>query len=591
MLTLWVALASGPAFGSGEAEEAEIAFFARPCGLRGWRITGPRSPGSSRRTGSRRTPPSRSTSRRCYARTERYAEAYRWYTVAAEGLTDARSTPGPGGAPGDHAPGRGVRPHVRAAGRAGLRRPQGARRDWHHPFSRGGAVLARPGPSSSRSRAGRRPGSRGARRTGRDLPVTRRSSRSSAPWTSTRTEGTSGPPGRARRARSCARPPARRQLAPGNWVLYFHEDGFRDSVRQLEIVAEQTIRPWSSSRRTPARSLVNASERGALVEIDGEAVGFTPTVLQAVAVGNRTVRVSRPGYQPVERAIAVETDKQVTVDDIDLLPTDEVTAVCRRAERIELAPSSVTVICRRGAQGLPVPDDLRGAPRRPRVRAHLRLDVRKRHGPRARTGERLQQPSAGPADGATLNDNILNQGFISYDGRVDLIGVERIEVVRGPGSVLYGTGAVSGVVNLVGDCDRQPRGHRESASAPTTITSSAATPWPTTSSATATASGRLSRVRASQGRTEIVDPRGKRDDLPIEQFDKFTGVTTTGRLWLGDATASGTTRPESPTIPTGDYFTRLGDPTRRLDRHPDHRRRSATSPSCPKASRCCRGST
>jgi outer membrane receptor for ferrienterochelin and colicins len=53
------------------------------------------------------------------------------------------------------------------------------------------------------------------------------------------------------------------------------------------------------------------------------------------------------------------------------------------------------------------------------------------------------------SDGATLNENILSQAFISYDGRVDLEDVERIEIIRGPGSVIYGTGAVSGVVNMV----------------------------------------------------------------------------------------------------------------------------------------------
>src|SRR5207237_7202654 len=36
-----------------------------------------------------------------------------------------------------------------------------------------------------------------------------------------------------------------------------------------------------------------------------------------------------------------------------------------------------------------------------------------------------------------------------YDARVDIDDVERIEVVRGPGSVLYGTGAFFGVINVV----------------------------------------------------------------------------------------------------------------------------------------------
>ena len=40
----------------------------------------------------------------------------------------------------------------------------------------------------------------------------------------------------------------------------------------------------------------------------------------------------------------VETDKQVDLDRVELLPVDEVTAVSRRTEQVETAPSSVTII-------------------------------------------------------------------------------------------------------------------------------------------------------------------------------------------------------------------------------------------------------
>src|SRR6185295_18847135 len=53
------------------------------------------------------------------------------------------------------------------------------------------------------------------------------------------------------------------------------------------------------------------------------------------------------------------------------------------------------------------------------------------------------------SDGQSLNDNIDNASSIGSGARVDLHDVDRIEVVRGPGSLLYGAGALSGVVNLV----------------------------------------------------------------------------------------------------------------------------------------------
>ena len=44
---------------------------------------------------------------------------------------------------------------------------------------------------------------------------------------------------------------------------------------------------------------------------------------------------------------------------------------------------------------------------------------------------------------------VTGQGYVGHDFDVDLANVARIEVVRGPGSVLYGTGALFGVINVV----------------------------------------------------------------------------------------------------------------------------------------------
>src|SRR4029079_13041928 len=52
-------------------------------------------------------------------------------------------------------------------------------------------------------------------------------------------------------------------------------------------------------------------------------------------------------------------------------------------------------------------------------------------------------------DGHPYNDIVTGQGYVGHDLDVDLDAVERIEVVRGPGSVLYGTGALFGVINVV----------------------------------------------------------------------------------------------------------------------------------------------
>ena len=61
-------------------------------------------------------------------------------------------------------------------------------------------------------------------------------------------------------------------------------------------------------------------------------------------------------------------------------------------------------------------------------------------------------------NGQPMNDDWLWSSYVGYDFRTDLEDVERIEVVRGPGSVLYGTGAFSGVVNVVTRGPDEPSG-------------------------------------------------------------------------------------------------------------------------------------
>lgn len=52
-------------------------------------------------------------------------------------------------------------------------------------------------------------------------------------------------------------------------------------------------------------------------------------------------------------------------------------------------------------------------------------------------------------DGHRVNDELYNQGYVREDFLVDLDLVERVEIVRGPGSALYGSNAFLAVVNVV----------------------------------------------------------------------------------------------------------------------------------------------
>jgi len=52
-------------------------------------------------------------------------------------------------------------------------------------------------------------------------------------------------------------------------------------------------------------------------------------------------------------------------------------------------------------------------------------------------------------DGFRVNDPLYDQGSVDYTLPIDVADIDRIEIIRGPGSSLYGTNAVLGVVNII----------------------------------------------------------------------------------------------------------------------------------------------
>lgn len=68
-------------------------------------------------------------------------------------------------------------------------------------------------------------------------------------------------------------------------------------------------------------------------------------------------------------------------------------------------------------------------------------------------------------DGQRANENIYGQAALGHDALVDLGSVERIEVVRGPGSSLYGASAVFAVVDVTTKQGRDYRGWQAEARA------------------------------------------------------------------------------------------------------------------------------
>jgi outer membrane receptor for ferrienterochelin and colicins len=353
--------------------------------------------------------------------------------------------------------------------------------------------------------------------------------------------------------------PCTLELPPGPHVAYFERQGFTVSPQTFTIVEKATVRSSASAVAVVGSLLVAADEPNALIEVDGKALGFTPAVIPNVPIGHRKVRVSLRGYLPVERAVDVRSNAQTDLRDIVLIPERSVSAASREIEAIEDAPASVTVISAHELEAFGYPtilEALRG------VRGYA-VNFDSNYGNAAVRGLGQANDFSNRllvlSDGAVLNENILYQPFIHYDGRTDLGDVQRIEVVRGPSSVLYGTGAVSGVVNLVLKDRDEPEGVHAQIS----------------SYDNATARGRAGFVERlgrdagvwasvsgaiSQGR-EVALPGDGSDPAPrmTQGFDKFRTHTVTGKLWFKDLTLQSFWTAREATIPTGNYGSRFGD--------------------------------
>jgi outer membrane receptor for ferrienterochelin and colicin len=193
--------------------------------------------------------------------------------------------------------------------------------------------------------------------------------------------------------------------------------------------------------------VVNADERGALIEVDGKPRAFTPSIV-TVPAGTHSVRISLKGFRTVTQTLEVPPNAEKRLE-LVLTQAEEVTAASRTTQAVEDAPSSVSILRSEELRGMEYPtivEALRG------VRGVFVGDDRSYPTVGFRGIGRLGSYGNRVLvllDGQPTNDDWIGSSYLGYDARTDLADIERIEVVRGPGSVLYGTNAFSGVINLV----------------------------------------------------------------------------------------------------------------------------------------------
>ena len=236
-------------------------------------------------------------------------------------------------------------------------------------------------------------------------------------------------------------------LPPGRHLLFASRPGHRNAELFVDVLAHRTVTVRPVLEALTGTLVVGTDEPGALIEIDGRPRGFTPAIL-TVTAGEHHVALQLRGFRPLERRVTVPVDGQARLD-ATLTRSDEVIAASRVVEEAENAPSSVTIVPRREIVTLAYPnigEALRG------VRGVYLWDDRHY----ATIGIRGLGRLGGYGnrvlvlyDGHPINDNWIGSSFTGFDARTDLADVERIEVVRGPGSALYGANAFSGVINVV----------------------------------------------------------------------------------------------------------------------------------------------
>lgn len=347
---------------------------------------------------------------------------------------------------------------------------------------------------------------------------------------------------------------------PGQHTLVFAKQGSRTTRLGVQVRANAVTTLRADLEAETGSLVVNSDERDAVIEIDGKTQGFTPAVL-AVAVGTHDVRVTLRGFKPVVRRVEIAANAQTQLD-LSLIGNDSVEAASRVSESVEDAPASVTLVTSpelramryptvaealRGVRGVFVSDD----------RGYKSLGFRG-FGRPGDYGNRVLVL----IDGMPTNDNWLWSSYVGYDLRTDIEDVERIEVVRGPGSILYGTGAFSGVVNLVMAGNDTPDGREVGLSVADDGVARARariTHHFTKDSGiwTSVAAGR------SAGR-DIFVPEYVPDGPPsvagnARGVDGFQVGTLSGRVWWKSVSAQWSLNHHDKQLPGGQFNTTFGD--------------------------------
>lgn len=162
-------------------------------------------------------------------------------------------------------------------------------------------------------------------------------------------------------------------------------------------------------------------------------------------------------------------------------------------------------------------------------------------------------------DGHALNDQTWGGTPVGSDLPVNFDAIERIEVVRGPGSALYGTNAMFGVINIVTKTGAQLNGIRASVAAGSGDSREATIAAGSTLGVRSSFAASAIVARSEGGQLRFPDLVSETSDGVSRNQDWEESYGLLGAFTAGSFGARGGVRSRSKGIPTGAYGTTLGD--------------------------------
>jgi len=161
-----------------------------------------------------------------------------------------------------------------------------------------------------------------------------------------------------------------------------------------------------------------------------------------------TIEISYTGFTPKEMDITQVTNNlTIELEEGVLIGQEIVVSASRKREKIQEAPASISVLTARKLAGSPQVDPVRNLINVAGVQ--IQQQSASRFNIEMRGGIGLFDTNAFPImDYRSLVGPGIGT-FQSDQSGISRIDVERIEVVRGPGSALYGPGVTTGVVHFI----------------------------------------------------------------------------------------------------------------------------------------------